>query len=110
MTVIKQNDLIDSIADALQYISYFHPPDFIRAMDEAYQREQNPAARDAIAQILINSRMCAMGHRPICQDTGIVTVFLAVGMNVQWDAEMSVTEMCNEGIRRAYRHPDNVLR
>ncbi|MGD8838301.1 MAG: fumarate hydratase [Gammaproteobacteria bacterium] len=110
MTVIKQNDLIDSIADALQYISYFHPPDFIRAMDEAYQREQNPAARDAIAQILINSRMCAMGHRPICQDTGIVTVFLAVGMNVQWDAEMSVTEMCNEGIRRAYQHPDNVLR
>jgi len=110
MTVIKQNDLIDSIADALQYISYFHPPDFIRAMDEAYQREQNPAARDAIAQILINSRMCAMGHRPICQDTGIVTVFLSVGMNVQWDAEMSVTEMCNEGIRRAYQHPDNVLR
>jgi fumarate hydratase class I len=110
MTVIKQQDLIDSIADALQYISYFHPPDFIRAMDEAYQREQNPAARDAIAQILINSRMCAMGHRPICQDTGIVTVFLAVGMNVRWDAEMSVTEMCNEGIRRAYQHPDNVLR
>ena len=110
MTVIKQNDLIDSVADALQYISYFHPPDFIRAMDEAYQREQNPAARDAIAQILINSRMCAMGHRPICQDTGIVTIFLSVGMNVQWDAEMSVTEMCNEGIRRAYQHPDNVLR
>jgi fumarate hydratase class I len=110
MTVIKQNDLIDSVADALQYISYFHPPDFIRAMDEAYQREQNPAARDAIAQILINSRMCAMGRRPICQDTGIVTVFLSVGMNVQWDAEMSVTEMCNEGIRRAYRQPDNVLR
>jgi fumarate hydratase class I len=110
MTVIKQQDLIDSVADALQYISYFHPPDFIRAMDEAYQREQNPAARDAIAQILINSRMCAMGHRPICQDTGIVTVFLAVGMNVQWDAEMSVTDMCNEGIRRAYQHPDNVLR
>ena len=110
MTVIKQQDLIDSVADALQYISYFHPPDFIRAMDEAYQREQNPAARDAIAQILINSRMCAMGHRPICQDTGIVTVFLAVGMNVQWEADMSVTEMCNEGIRRAYNFPDNVLR
>jgi len=110
MTIIKQNDLIESIADALQYISYFHPLDFIRAMDEAYQREENPAARDAIAQILINSRMCAMGHRPICQDTGIVTVFLRVGMNVQWDADMSVTNMCNEGIRRAYLNPDNVLR
>jgi fumarate hydratase class I len=110
MTIIKQNDLIESIADALQYISYFHPLDFIRAMDEAYQREENPAARDAIAQILINSRMCAMGHRPICQDTGIVTVFLRVGMNVQWDADMSVTDMCNEGIRRAYLNPDNVLR
>ena len=110
MTIIKQNDLIESIADALQYISYFHPLDFIRAMDQAYQREENPAARDAIAQILINSRMCAMGHRPICQDTGIVTVFLRVGMNVQWDADMSVTNMCNEGIRRAYLNPDNVLR
>ncbi len=110
MTVIKQNDLIESIADALQYISYFHPLDFIRAMDEAYQREENPAARDAIAQILINSRMCAMGHRPICQDTGIVTVFLRVGMQVQWDADMSVSDMCNEGIRRAYLNPDNVLR
>ncbi len=110
MTVIKQNDLIDSVADALQYISYYHPVDFIRAMDEAYQREQNPAARDAIAQILINSRMCAMGHRPICQDTGIVTVFLRVGMNVQWECDMSVTDQVNEGIRRAYLHPDNVLR
>jgi len=110
MTIIKQNDLIESIADALQYISYYHPLDFICAMDEAYQREENPAARDAIAQILINSRMCAMGHRPICQDTGIVTVFLRVGMKVQWDAEMSVSEMCNEGIRRAYMNPDNILR
>ena len=110
MTVIKQDDLIDSIADALQYISYYHPLDFIRAMDEAYQREQNPAARDAIAQILINSRMCAMGHRPICQDTGIVTVFLRVGMDVQWQADMSPSDMCNEGIRRAYLNPDNVLR
>ena len=110
MTVIKQADLIESIADALQYISYFHPLDFIRAMDEAYQREENPAARDAIAQILINSRMCAMGHRPICQDTGIVTVFLRVGMQVQWDADLSVDDMCNEGIRRAYQNPDNVLR
>ncbi len=110
MTVIKQDDLIDSIAGALQFISYYHPLDFIRAMDAAYQREQNPAARDAIAQILINSRMCAEGRRPICQDTGIVTVFLKVGMNVSWDAEMSVTDMCNEGIRRAYLDPDNVLR
>jgi fumarate hydratase class I len=110
MTIIKQDDLIDSIADALQYISYFHPLDFIRAMDQAYQREENPAARDAIAQILINSRMCALGHRPICQDTGIVTVFLRVGMQVQWEADMSVTDMCNEGIRRAYQNPDNVLR
>ena len=110
MTVIKQDDLIDSIADALQYISYYHPLDFIRAMDEAYQREQNPAARDAIAQILINSRMCAMGHRPICQDTGIVTIFLRVGMDVRWQADMSPSDMCNEGIRRAYLNPDNVLR
>ncbi len=110
MTTIKQNDLIDSIADALQYISYYHPADFIRAMDAAYRREQNPAARDAIAQILINSRMCALGHRPICQDTGIVTVFLRIGMNVRWDADMPLADICNEGIRRAYQDPDNVLR
>ena len=110
MTVIRQDDLIQSVADALQYISYYHPVDFIKAVDEAYQREQNPAAKDAMAQILINSRMCAEGHRPICQDTGIVTVFLTVGMNVQWDAEMSVTDMVNEGVRRAYNLPDNVLR
>jgi fumarate hydratase class I len=111
MTAIRQNDLIESVAGALQFISYYHPVDFIKAMDQAYQREQNPAAKDAIAQILINSRMCAEGHRPICQDTGIVTVFLKVGMNVQWpDADMSVTDMCNEGIRRAYMDPSNVLR
>ncbi len=110
MTVIKQADLIESIAGALQFISYYHPKDFIQAMDQAYQREQNPAAKDAIAQILINSRMCAMGHRPICQDTGIVTVFLKVGMNLQWQGDMSVTDMCNEGIRQAYMNPDNVLR
>lgn len=110
MTVIRQNDLIESVAGALQFISYYHPVDFIKAMDQAYQREQNPAAKDAIAQILINSRMCAEGHRPICQDTGIVTVFLKVGMNVQWQGDMSVTDMCNEGIRRAYMDPDNVLR
>jgi fumarate hydratase class I len=110
MTIIKQEDLIDSVAGALQFISYYHPEDFIRAMDRAYQREQNPAARDAIAQILINSRMCAEGRRPICQDTGIVTIFLKVGMNVQWQGDMSVGDMCNEGIRRAYMDPDNVLR
>ncbi len=110
MKEIKQQDLIESIADALQYISYYHPADFIHAMDRAYKREKNPAARDAIAQILINSRMCAEGRRPICQDTGIVTVFLKIGMNVQWQADMTVTEMCNEGIRRAYLNPDNKLR
>jgi fumarate hydratase class I len=110
MTVIRQEDLISSIADSLQFISYFHPVDFIKAMDAAYQREQNPAAKDSIAQILINSRMCAEGHRPICQDTGIVNVFMQVGMNVQWDAEISVTDMINEGIRRAYLNPDNLLR
>ncbi len=110
MTVIRQDDLIDSIADALQYISYYHPVDFIRAMEEAYNKEQSEAARDAIAQILVNSRMCAQGHRPICQDTGIVTVFIRVGMDVQWDADMTVTEMINEGVRRAYLNPDNVLR
>jgi len=84
MTIIKQDDLIQSIADALQYISYYHPVDFIQSLARAYEKEQSPAARDAIAQLLINSRMCAEGHRPICQDTGIVTVFLKVGMNVQW--------------------------
>ncbi|WP_111641231.1 fumarate hydratase [Marinimicrobium alkaliphilum] len=109
-TVIRQNDLIDSVADALQFISYYHPVDFIQAVHQAYEREANPAAKDAMAQILINSRMCAMGHRPICQDTGIVTVFLTVGMNVQWDAEMGLEDMVNEGVRRAYSHPDNVLR
>lgn len=110
MTTIRQEDLIQSVADALQYISYYHPKDFIDAMHAAYQREENPAARDAIAQILINSRMCATGHRPICQDTGIVTVFVHVGMNVRWEADMSLDDMVNEGVRRAYTLPDNVLR
>ncbi len=110
MSVIRQDDLIDSIADALQYISYYHPVDFIQAMEKAYHKEQSQAAKDAIAQILINSRMCAQGHRPICQDTGIVTVFARVGMNVQWDADMSVTDMINEGVRRAYLNGDNLLR
>jgi len=110
MSVIRQDDFVNSIADALQFISYYHPIDFVQGVHEAYLKEQNPAAKDAMAQILINSRMCAEGQRPICQDTGIVTVFLKVGMNVQWDAKMSVTDMVNEGVRRAYTHPDNVLR
>ncbi|MDN3650471.1 fumarate hydratase [Reinekea marina] len=111
MTQIKQEDLIQSVADALQYISYYHPKDFIDAVHEAYLREESPAAKDAMAQILINSRMCAEGHRPICQDTGIVTVFLKIGMDVQFgDATMGVEDMVNEGVRRAYLHPDNVLR
>jgi len=109
-TLIRQQDLIDSVADALQFISYYHPVDFIQAMHQAYEREQNKAAKDAMAQILINSRMCAMGHRPICQDTGIVTVFVTVGMDVQWQGDMSLTDMINEGVRRAYNNPDNVLR
>jgi fumarate hydratase, class I len=110
MPVIKQEDVIQSVADALQYISYYHSPDFIQAMTAAYEREASPAAKDAIKQILVNSRMCAEGHRPICQDTGIVTVFAKVGMNVQWQANLSLTEMINEGVRRAYDHPDNKLR
>ncbi|MEZ5451078.1 MAG: fumarate hydratase, partial [Thiolinea sp.] len=110
MTVIKQDDLIDSVADALQFISYYHPQDFVDAIHAAWQREESAAAKDAIAQILVNSRMCAEGRRPICQDTGIVTVFVKVGMEVRWDANMGLSEMINEGVRRAYLHPDNVLR
>ena len=110
MTVIRQDDVIDSVADALQFISYYHPKDFVAALHEAYQHELNPAAKDAMAQILINSRMCSQGKRPICQDTGIVVVFLKIGMQVVWDATMSVSDMVNEGVRRAYLHPDNVLR
>jgi fumarate hydratase class I len=111
MTVIKQEDLIHSVADALQYISYYHPVDFIQAVNAAYEREESQAAKDAMAQILINSRMSAEGHRPICQDTGIVTVFVKVGMDVRWDgATMGVSDMINEGVRRAYADPDNPLR
>ena len=111
VTSIKQEDLIQSIADALQYISYYHPVDYIKSLAAAYEREESPAAKEAMAQILINSRMCAEGHRPICQDTGIVTVFLEIGMNVRWDdATMGVEDMANEGVRRAYNHPDNKLR
>ncbi|MBD3614626.1 fumarate hydratase [Kingella kingae] len=110
MTIIKQEDFIQSIADAFQFISYYHPKDYIQALANALEKEENPAAKDAMTQILVNSRMCAEGHRPICQDTGIATVFLKIGMNVQWDAQMSVQDMVNEGVRRAYTHPDNVLR
>ena len=110
MSLISKDDFIDSVFDALQFISYYHPVDFIQAVHQAYLREESQAAKDAMAQILINSRMCAMGKRPICQDTGIVTVFVKVGMNVQWQTDMSLTDMVNEGVRRAYLHPDNVLR
>jgi fumarate hydratase class I len=116
MVQIRQNDLIESVADALQYISYYHPVDYITNLARAYELEQNPAAKDAMAQILINSRMCAEGHRPICQDTGIVTTFLKIGLEVQFTdaaagpATMSLQEMVDEGVRRAWLNPDNKLR
>src|ERR1700685_3651403 len=110
MSVIREEDVIASVADALQYISYYHTPDFIRAMGRAHEVEQSPAARDAIAQILTNSRMCAEGHRPICQDTGIVVVFVKVGMGVRWEATQDLESMINEGVRRAYLDPGNKLR
>src|ERR1700686_485753 len=111
MTPIKQEDFIRSVADALQYISYYHPADYIESLAAAYEAEESPAAKDAIAQILTNSRMCAEGHRPICQDTGIVVAFVNVGMDVRWEgATMSPTDMINEGVRRAYLDPDNKLR
>ena len=110
MTVIRQQDFIDSVADALQFISYYHPADFVRALADAYQIEQSPAAKDAMAQILTNSRMCAQGHRPLCQDTGIVVAFVRIGMAVRWDAAMDIVEMVNAGVRKAYLDPDNMLR
>jgi len=110
MTTIRQEDLIQSVADAFQYISYYHPIDFIQALGKAYDREQSPAAKDAIAQILTNSRMCAEGKRPLCQDTGIAVVFVKVGMNVKWEASMSLEDMINEGVRRAYGDHHNPLR
>ena len=110
MSVIRQEDLIASVADSLQHISYYHPVDYIRALSKAYDAEQSPAAKDAIAQILTNSRLCAEGHRPICQDTGIVVVFVEVGMDVRWQSELSLEAMINAGVRRAYLHPDNKLR
>lgn len=109
-TIIRQEDLIQSVADALQFISYYHPVDFIRGMRDAWEKEESPAAKAALTQVLVNSRMCAIGKRPICQDTGIVIAFVEVGMNVQWQADMSVDDMINEGVRRAYSNPDNVLR
>ena len=110
MTTIKQSDFIQSIADALQYISYYHPKDYIDALGDAYEREESTAAKDAIAQILTNSRMCAEGKRPICQDTGIVVAFVKVGMDVQWDATLDIEQMVNEGVSRAYLLPENKLR
>jgi fumarate hydratase class I len=110
MSVIREADVISSVAAALQYISYYHTPDFIRSMGRAYEVEQSPAARDAIAQILTNSRLCAEGHRPICQDTGIVVVFAKVGMDVRWEAARDLPSMINEGVRQAYLDPANKLR
>ncbi|MGX9416299.1 fumarate hydratase [Vibrio sp. RC27] len=110
MTVIKKEDVISSVADALQYISYYHPLDFVQALEKAYHKEESQAAKDAMAQILINSRMSAEGRRPICQDTGIVTCFVNIGMNVQWEGDMTVQEMVDEGVRQAYTNPDNPLR
>jgi fumarate hydratase class I len=110
MTVIRQEDFIASVAGMLQYISYYHPEDYITSLTAAYEREQSHAAKDAMAQILINSRMCFEGHRPICQDTGIVNVFVKVGMDVHFDAELDLQAMCDEGVRRAYLDPDNKLR
>ncbi|MFZ8964762.1 MAG: fumarate hydratase [Steroidobacteraceae bacterium] len=110
MPVIREDDFVQSIADALQFISYYHPTDYIAHLARAWEREQSPAARDAIAQILTNSRMCAEGKRPICQDTGIVNVFLKVGMDVRWETRASLQQMVDAGVRRAYTDPDNTLR
>jgi len=110
MATIKQTDFIQSVADAFQFISYYHPVDYIKSLHEAYLREQSPAAKDAMAQLLINSRMAAEGHRPICQDTGIAIAFIKVGMDVHWDVQMTIEEMVDEGVRRAYLDPDNKLR
>ncbi len=110
-TIIRHDDLVDSVAAALQYISYYHPADFIAHLARAYERERSPAAKDAIAQILTNSRMCAEGHRPICQDTGVVNVFMRIGMDVRWDGfGGSIADAVNAGVRKAYLDPDNVLR
>ena len=112
MTTIRHDDLVESVAAALQYISYYHPADYIAHLARAYEREESPAAKDAIAQILTNSRMCAEGRRPICQDTGIVNVFLKIGMGVKWEGfgNRSIQDAVDEGVRRGYNNPDNKLR
>jgi fumarate hydratase class I len=110
MTTIREDDLVASVADAFQFISYYHPVDYIRSLADAHAREESPAAKDAMAQILINSRMAAEGRRPICQDTGIAIAFVRVGMNVRWDSKRSLQQMIDEGVRRAYTHADNPLR
>ena len=110
MTVIRQDDLIQSVSDALQYISYYHPPDFIQAMTQAWENEESRPAKDALRQVLANSRMCALGKRPICQDTGIVVAFVDVGMDVSWDADLSLEDMINEGVRKAFLNAENPLR
>lgn len=109
-TIINEDDFINSIADAVQFISFYHPADYIQHLARAYEKEQSPAAKDAIAQILTNSRLCATGHRPICQDTGVVNIFLQVGMNVKFDTDRSIQELCDEGVRQGYLNPDNPLR
>ncbi len=110
MNTIREQDFIQSIEGAFQFISYYHPTDYINALTDAYEHEESPAAKDAMAQILVNSRMCAEGHRPICQDTGIAVVFLKIGMNLQWKATKSIQEMVDEGVKRAYLNADNILR
>ena len=110
MGVITEEDVNESVTDGLQYISYFHPPDYIQNLALAYEKEKSKAAKDAMAQILINSRMCAEGRRPICQDTGIVTVFCRVGMKAEWNFDQPLDVLINEGVRQAYLHPDNKLR
>ena len=110
MTAINKQDFITSIREGLQFISYYHPVDYIRALAEAWEKEESPAAKDAMSQILVNSRMCAEGHRPICQDTGSVVVFLKIGMDIRWESDLTIDEMVNEAVRQAYGDPDNVLR
>jgi fumarate hydratase class I len=110
MTTIREEDFVQSVADAFQFISYYHPADYIRDLHAAYLREESPAARDAMAQILVNSRMAAEGHRPICQDTGIAIAFVRAGMDVRWDTRKSLEDLVNEGVRRAYTDPHNPLR
>src|SRR5438045_4381380 len=110
MTVIHEEDFVTSVADAFQFISYYHPADYIRDLWAAYQREESPAVKDAMAQILINSRMAAEGHRPICQDTGIAIAFIRAGMDVRWETKNSLAQLVDESVRRAYTDKDNQLR